>query len=98
MSASYGLGWRVFNYAGETMIFHAGAVEGYRTMIAFIPKYRVGIVSMWNSPGSVGVDLMPMVFDAMLDLPHVDWAGVESDPPASRAAPAKARHKSRRRG
>jgi len=98
MSASYALGWRVFNYAGETMIFHAGAVEGYRTMIAFLPKYRVGIVSMWNSPGSAGIDLMPMVFDTMLDLPHVDWAGVESDPPVMRAAPAKARHKKSHRG
>jgi beta-lactamase class C len=98
MSASYALGWRVFNYAGETMIFHAGAVEGYRTMIAFLPKYHVGIVSMWNSPGSIGTELMPMVFDAMLNLPHVDWAGVESDPPAHHAAPAKVRHKSQRRG
>ena len=99
MSANYALGWRVFNYAGETMLFHAGAVEGYRTMIAFLPKYHVGIVSMWNSPGSVGTDLMPMVFDAMLDLPHVDWAGVESDPPATRAAPVKTRPKKpRRRG
>jgi beta-lactamase class C len=98
MSASYALGWRVFNYAGETMIFHAGAVEGYRTMIAFLPKYRVGIVSMWNSPGSAGIDLMPMVFDTILDLPHVDWAGVESDPPVMRAAPAKTRHKKSHRG
>ena len=97
-AASYALGWRVFTYAGETMIFHAGAVEGYRTMIAFFPKYHVGMVSMWNSPGSVGTELMPMVFDTMLGLPHVDWAGVESDPPANRASPVKARRKSRHRG
>ncbi|WP_233843729.1 serine hydrolase domain-containing protein [Dyella sp. 2HG41-7] len=92
-SASYGLGWRVFTYGGETMIFHAGAVEGYRTMIAFFPKYHVGMVSMWNSSGSVGTDLMPMVFDAMLGLPHVDWAGVESDPPANHASPRRHRHR-----
>ena len=91
-SASYALGWRVFTYAGETMIFHAGEVQGYRTMIAFFPKYHVGMVSMWNSPGAIGTDLMPMVFDSMLGLPHVDWAGVESDPPAN-WAPAKTRHK-----
>jgi len=96
-AASYALGWRVFTYGGETMVFHAGAVEGYRTMIAFFPKYRVGVVSMWNSPGAVGTDLMPMLFDAMLGLPHVDWAGVESDPPASRATAVKARHKTHRR-
>jgi beta-lactamase class C len=94
-SASYALGWRVYTYAGETMIFHAGEVEGYRTMIAFFPKYRVGMVSMWNSPGAVGTDLMPMVFDSMLGLPHVDWAGVESDPPADKGAPTKTHRKHR---
>jgi beta-lactamase class C len=94
-SASYALGWRVFTYAGETMIFHAGEVEGYRTMIAFFPKYRIGMVSMWNSPGAIGTDLMPMVFDSMLGLPSVDWAGVEGDPPANKGAPAKTRRKHR---
>lgn len=91
--ASYALGWRVFTYAGETMLFHAGEVEGYRTMIAFFPKYHIGMVSLWNSPGAIGTDLMPMVFDSMLGLPHEDWAGVESDPPANKAAPAKAHRK-----
>jgi beta-lactamase class C len=90
-SASYGLGWRVFTYGGETMVFHAGAVEGYRTMIAFFPKYHVGMVSMWNSPGAIGTDLMPMVFDTMFGLPHVDWAGVEGDPPANKGGGHKHR-------
>ena len=94
-SASYALGWRVFDYAGETLIFHAGAVEGYRTIIGFFPKYHIGIVSMWNSPGVVGANLMPMVFDSMLGLPHVDWAGVESEPAPVQAAPV--RHSKRRR-
>ena len=97
-AASYALGWRVFTYAGETMVFHAGAVEGYRTMIAFFPKYRIGMVSMWNSPGAVGTDLMPMVFDTMLGLPHVDWAGVESEPSTNHAPTLRAHRRSRYRG
>ena len=97
-AASYALGWRVFTYAGETMVFHAGAVEGYRTMIAFFPKYHIGMVSMWNSPGAVGTDLMPMVFDTMLGLPHVDWAGVESDPPSNHPRVLHAHHRSRAHG
>src|SRR5690606_328205 len=32
-SAHYGLGWRVFDYAGERMVYHAGAVQGYRAML-----------------------------------------------------------------
>lgn len=80
--ASYALGWRVFDYEGDTLIFHAGAVEGYRTMIGFMPRYHVGLVMMWNSSGPEPAGLLPMVFDSLLGLPHVDWAGIESDAPA----------------
>lgn len=92
--AHYALGWRVFEYGGETLVFHAGAVEGYRTMIGFFPKYHAGVVTMWNSTGPMPSGLMPMVFDSLLGLPHVDWANVESSAPAAaRAAPAKAKAK-----
>ncbi len=76
-SAYYALGWRVYNYGGETLIYHAGAVAGYRTMIGFFPKYHAGVVTLWNSTGPVPSGLMPMVFDGLLGLPHVDWAGIE---------------------
>jgi beta-lactamase class C len=91
--ASYALGWRVFDYEGETMIFHAGAVEGYRTMIGFLPKYHVGLVMMWNSADPLPAGLLPMVFDSLLGLPHVDWAGIESDAPAAAPAKGKVRRK-----
>ncbi len=107
--AHYGLGWRVYEYGGETLIFHAGAVAGYRTMIGFFPKYHAGVVTLWNSTGPTPGGLMPMVFDGLLGLPHVDWAGVESAPPKAvargkarpkRATPAKKKtpaRKTRRR-
>ncbi len=88
--AEYALGWRVFTYGGETLIFHAGAVEGYRTMIGFFPKYHAGVVTMWNAPSPVPVGLMPMVLDSMLGLPHQDWAQIEGPARApAKAAPAK---------
>jgi beta-lactamase class C len=89
--AHYALGWRVYEYGGETLIFHAGAVAGYRTMIGFFPKYHVGVVTLWNSTGPIPSGLMPMVFDGMLGLPHVDWAGIESDAPPRAVAPKKKR-------
>ncbi|WP_266169961.1 serine hydrolase domain-containing protein [Dyella subtropica] len=95
--AHYALGWRVFQYGGETLVFHAGAVEGYRTMIGFFPKYHTGVVTMWNSAGAMPSGLMPMVFDSMLGLEHVDWAGVESDaPPAGTAKATSGKGKARR--
>lgn len=77
--AHYALGWRVYTYAGETLIYHAGAVAGYRTMIGFFPEYHAGVVTLWNSSGPTPSGLMPMVFDDLLGLPHVDWAQIESD-------------------
>jgi len=88
-SADYALGWRVYNYAGETLIYHAGAVAGYRTMIGFFPKYHAGVVSLWNSTGPVPSGLMPMVFDSLLGLPHVDWAGLETSDAKSTASSSK---------
>jgi len=93
--AHYALGWRVYEYAGETLIFHAGAVAGYRTMIGFFPKYHAGVVTLWNSTGATPSGLMPMVFDELLGLPHVDWAGVEGPaaaPPAAKKIKKRARH------
>ena len=95
-AAHYALGWRVYEYAGKTLIFHAGAVAGYRTMIGFFPEYHVGVVTLWNSPGPVPSGLMPMVFDDLLGLPHVDWAGLESASRPARPAPKKTRSRPRR--
>ncbi|HWU75439.1 MAG TPA: serine hydrolase domain-containing protein [Rhodanobacter sp.] len=95
--AHYALGWRVYKYAGETLIYHAGAVAGYRTMIGFFPKYHFGVVTLWNSTGPTPSGLMPMVFDELLGLPHVDWTGLESPPkPSATKSPRrhrKARHR-----
>jgi len=75
--AEYALGWRVYDYAGETLVFHAGAVQGYRGMIAFLPRYRFGAVFLWNCESATPAGLMPMLMDRFLGLPQVDWAGVE---------------------
>jgi beta-lactamase class C len=88
-SAHYALGWRVFTYAGQTLIFHAGAVEGYRTLIAFFPKYRFGVVLLRDSPGLTPAAVVPMLFDSVLGLPHEDWAGVEHPLPVKKTRPRR---------
>ena len=96
--AHYALGWRVYEYGGETLIYHAGAVAGYRTMIGFFPKYHAGVVTLWNSTGPTPSGLMPMVFDSLLGLPHVDWADIEGSAPQPVAKPkAKGKLKRSRR-
>jgi len=76
--AQYALGWRIYDYAGETLVFHAGAVQGYRALIAFLPKYRFGVVMLWNCESAVPTGLLPMLFDRYLGLPGENWAGIEN--------------------
>lgn len=76
LDAQYALGWRVYQYAGEPLVFHAGAVQGYRAMIGFLPNRQVGVVMLWNCESAAPSGLMPMLFDRYLGLPAVDWAGV----------------------
>jgi beta-lactamase class C len=76
----------VFDYSGQTLIFHAGAVKGYRSIIAFFPKSRFGTVLLWNCESSLPMGLLPMLLDRYLGLPEVDWAGLDTPAPAQRRA------------
>jgi beta-lactamase class C len=78
LNAKYALGWRIYDYAGATLVFHAGAVQGYRAMIAFLPKYRFGAVMLWNCESAAPSGLMPMLIDRYLGLPEVNWAGIDN--------------------
>jgi beta-lactamase class C len=78
LNAQYALGWRIYDYAGQTLVFHAGAVQGYRAMIAFLPQYRFGAVMLWNCESAAPSGLMPMLIDRYLGLPEVNWAGLDN--------------------
>lgn len=48
-SAHYGMGWRIFDYAGHKMVYHSGGVRGYLSQVAFLPEEKIGIVVLQNS-------------------------------------------------
>jgi beta-lactamase class C len=73
LSASYATGWRVFNYAGHTLVFHGGAVKGYRSEIGFLPDRDIGAVILWNSESAAPSGLLPTLLDRALGLPERDW-------------------------
>lgn len=80
--ARYGLGWRIYDYAGEEVIFHAGSVQGYGAFIAMLPDSDVGIAAMWNSESIRTWGLVPTFLDAYLGLRTEDWlklAELQSD-------------------
>jgi len=78
-SASYALGWRVFDYAGEEVVFHAGAVQGYRGLTALLPGRDLGVVILWNSESSLPSGLLPTIIDRAIGLPAERWLDVDTD-------------------
>lgn len=47
--AHYGLGWRVYQFAGQKLVYHGGWVAGYRADIAFAPEHGVGFAMLMNA-------------------------------------------------
>ncbi len=80
-TAGYGLGWRVYDYAGHRMVFHGGAVQGYRGVIAMLPGRDFGIALMWNSESSLPTGLLPTILDRALGLPDQRWMNFDFDEP-----------------
>ncbi|TWI05398.1 serine hydrolase domain-containing protein [Aerolutibacter ruishenii] len=72
-SASYALGWRVYDYAGERVVFHGGAVQGYRGLIAMLPDRDFGVALLWNSESSLPSGLLPTILDRAVGLPQQRW-------------------------
>ena len=69
--AGYAIGWRVYNYAGHQVVFHGGAVQGYRGVVAMLPESDLGIAILWNSESALPSGLLPTMLDSALGLsPH----------------------------
>lgn len=84
--AWYGLGWRIYDYAGHTVVYHAGAVEGYRAQIAVFPAERVALAALWNSSANGPWGIVPEFADALFDLAAEDWMKLELVATAGTAA------------
>lgn len=65
--AWYGLGWRVFDYAGTRIVHHGGGVRGFRSEMVLVPALDIAMVVMFNAETSVANDVVPMFLDAILN-------------------------------
>ena len=61
--AYYGMGWRVVQDAQDTIIYHGGYVNGYRSEIAFNRKEKIGICILTNAPTELAPKAIPTFFD-----------------------------------
>ncbi|MGY1458918.1 MULTISPECIES: serine hydrolase domain-containing protein [unclassified Luteimonas] len=75
--AGYALGWRVYEYAGHRVVFHAGAVQGYRGLMALMPERDLGVVVLWNGESSLPTGLLPTILDSAIGLGQRQWLDVD---------------------
>jgi CubicO group peptidase (beta-lactamase class C family) len=55
-----GLAWMMTTRGDAQIVWHNGGTGGYRSMIAFDPKRRVGVVALSNAGTAAGVDDIAM--------------------------------------
>ena len=78
-SSHYAYGWRVYDYAGQTVVAHGGTVDGYGAQIMFVPDLDLGIVVLSNSRSKRLWKIAPMFLDLTLGLPPSDWMDLVPD-------------------
>ncbi len=79
-AAGYGLGWRVFDYAGHRVVFHGGAVQGYRGVIALMPERDLGVAILWNANSGAPSGLLPTILDRAIGVTPQRWLEGEPEP------------------
>jgi beta-lactamase class C len=77
--AHYGLGWRVYNFAGHTLNYHGGWVQGYRADVAFSPEYGVGYVMLMNAESNLINEFTPEFWARCFE--HLEQVSLVADLP-----------------
>lgn len=55
--AHYGLGWRIYQFGDEELVYHGGWVSGFRAEIALSRKHDLGLVILMNGESSAIAEL-----------------------------------------
>jgi len=71
---SYGLGWFVESYRGHKLVHHGGTIDGYKTLVGFLPNEGIAFSVLTNmnanqTPTALGY----YICDLALGLSEIDW-------------------------
>jgi len=70
----YAPGWEIQDYRGTRIVWHSGAVFGFKTVVVMIPDRDVGFAIELNSEdGELARGLMFELLDHYLEMPRGDW-------------------------
>jgi CubicO group peptidase (beta-lactamase class C family) len=93
---SYGLGWFIQQYRGHKLVHHAGGIDGFVSLISFMPQQDIGIVALSNLNGNAMAHLVSFnIYDRLLGLEQLPWsARIKEQFDGLKEAGEKAREKS----
>lgn len=66
---SYGLGWRLLDYANQKLVYHGGWLKGFTNFLAFLPNQKLGIIVLHNAETRFSTHLAMNFFETALGLP-----------------------------
>lgn len=71
---NYALGWFVQYYRGHKLVHHGGAIDGFLTMVTFMPDEQLGTIVLTNLGGTSAIWPATFnVYDRLLGLEQPDW-------------------------
>ncbi|KAG0051454.1 hypothetical protein BGZ83_003739 [Gryganskiella cystojenkinii] len=79
-TTTYGMGWFIDAYQGQTMYYHGGNTLGFSSMICLFPDSDLVITVLSNMYVAILPDTIPFfIADEILNLPRTkDWLGKET--------------------
>jgi CubicO group peptidase (beta-lactamase class C family) len=96
---SYAMAWVVQDYRGHLQISHAGAIDGFRAHITFLPDDRLGIILLNNLHNSeMNLALGNAIIDRLLGFHGKDWNACVGRAVENREAAAHEKRNAREAG
>ena len=77
---AYGLGWFIESYRGHTLVHHGGTIDGYKSLVGFLPGEDISFAVLSNLNGNqTPAALGYAICDMALDLEPFDWCSKMHD-------------------
>jgi CubicO group peptidase (beta-lactamase class C family) len=71
---AYGMGWVIQDFRGQRGAWHNGGVDGFKTLVSFLPAAKTGVVILANRfPTEFPEALSYRIFEELLDLESAPW-------------------------
>lgn len=73
---SYGLGWFLRSYKGQVLVQHGGNIDGFSSLVSFLPRHNLGVVVLSNGDGlnnSIPSTIAYTIYDRLVGLEPTDW-------------------------